>query len=141
MLFCIFPNLFRLNCNSKTKKDNGTRKPPSNRSSGADAWHHIGKHPFNAIQHPWRNASATVFRFHCYIVPSAPYCHGHRLSVYFLVSLVATHLANGILKHGILLIEVVYGLLALCIVVHRTLEEEAQEALYSVTSCTCCKVA
>ena len=52
----------------------------------------------------------------------------------FFVSLVATHLANGILEHGVLLIEVIDSLLVLRVVVHRRLEEEAQEALNAIAT-------
>ena len=40
------------------------------------------------------------------------------------VSLVAAHLSDGILQHGVLLVEVVDGLLALRIVMLGRLEEE-----------------
>ena len=56
--------------------------------------------------------------------------------VYFLVSLIATHLTDGILQHGVLLIEVVDSLLALGIVMHRRLQEETEEALCAVASRT-----
>lgn len=46
-------------------------------------------------------------------------------SVYFLVSLVSAHLADGIFQHCVLLIEVVDRLFTLGIVVHGTLEEKA----------------
>lgn len=42
----------------------------------------------------------------------------------FFVSLVTTHFANCVLEHGVLLIEVVYRNLVLCVVVHRRLQEE-----------------
>ena len=64
-----------------------------------------------------------------------------KILVDFFVSLVATHLADSILQHSVLLIEVVYRLLALSVVVHRSLEEEAQEALYAVASGTSSEVA
>ena len=59
----------------------------------------------------------------------------------FLISLVTAHLADGVLQHGVLLVEVVHSLLALGVVVHWRLEEEAQEALGAVTASTGCKVA
>ncbi len=62
-------------------------------------------------------------------------------SIDFLVSLIAAHLADGVLEHYVLLEEMVDGHLILCIVVLRTLEEEAQEALSAVTACTGCEVA
>lgn len=51
-----------------------------------------------------------------------------------LVSGVASHLADGVLQHHILLEEVVDRYLVLGVVVHRALEEEAQEALDAVTA-------
>ena len=57
------------------------------------------------------------------------------------VALIATHLADSILQHCVLLIEVVDWLLAHGIVVLWTLQEEAEEALCAKASCTCCKVA
>ena len=57
-----------------------------------------------------------------------------------LVSLVATHLAEGVLQHHILLEEVVDRYLTLCIVVHRALQEEAQETLCAPTTRTCGQV-
>ena len=62
-------------------------------------------------------------------------------SVYLLVCLISAHIADGILQHGVLLVEVVHGFLALGEVVHRTLEEEAQETLYAVTAGAGSKVA
>ena len=47
----------------------------------------------------------------------------------FFVGFVTSHFANGVLQHGILLEEVVHGNFAFKIVMHRALEEEAQEAL------------
>ena len=58
-----------------------------------------------------------------------------------LVSGIAAHFADGVLKHHVLLEEVVDGHLALCVVMHRALEEEAQEALYAMASGACCEVA
>ncbi len=58
-----------------------------------------------------------------------------------LVSLVAAHLADGILEHHILLEEVVDGHLIFSVVMLRALEEEAQEALCAVAACTLGKVA
>lgn len=43
----------------------------------------------------------------------------------FLVSLIATHLADSVLEHHILLEQVINGNLILCVIVHRALEEEA----------------
>jgi len=45
------------------------------------------------------------------------------------VSFVATHFAESVLQHNVLLEEVVNGNFVLGVVVHRALEEEAQEAL------------
>ena len=59
----------------------------------------------------------------------------------FFVCFVAAHFADCVLEHGVLLEEVVDGHFAFGVVVHRALEEEAQEALYAVTACTCGKVA
>ena len=53
-----------------------------------------------------------------------------------LVCRVAAHFAEGVFQHGILLIEVVDRLLSYPIIVHRTLHEETQEALDTVTACT-----
>lgn len=47
----------------------------------------------------------------------------------FFVSFVAAHFADGVLEHNVLLEQVVDSLFALGVVVHRALEEEAQEAL------------
>ena len=52
----------------------------------------------------------------------------------FLVSLIATHLADSVLEHYILLEQVVNGDLILCVIVHRALQEEAQEALSAKTA-------
>ena len=54
--------------------------------------------------------------------------------VYLFVSLVSTHLADGIFQHDILVEEVVDSLLTFRVVVHRALEEETQEALDAVTA-------
>ena len=59
----------------------------------------------------------------------------------FFVSLVATHFADSIFQHYILLEEMVDGHFVLCIVVHRALEEEAEEALSAVATCTRSEVA
>ena len=59
----------------------------------------------------------------------------------FLISLVTAHFAESVLEHYVLLEQVVYRHLALSVVVHRALEEEAQEALSSVASCACSQVA
>ena len=63
-----------------------------------------------------------------------------RKSVDFLVCLIATHLTDSVLEHHVLLEEVVNGNLVLGVVVHRALEEEAQEALSAITAGTACKV-
>ena len=55
-------------------------------------------------------------------------------SVDFLVCLVTAHLADSVLQHHVLLEEVVYGDFVLSVVVHRALEEEAQETLDAVTA-------
>ena len=60
--------------------------------------------------------------------------------VYFLICLIAAHLTNGVLEHNVLVEEVVDSFLALSVIVHRALEEEAQEALYAIASGTCGKV-
>ena len=65
---------------------------------------------------------------------------GLLLSVDFFVSLITSHLADSVLEHDVLVEEVVYSLLALSIIVHRTLEEETQEALYAVASGACSEV-
>ena len=52
----------------------------------------------------------------------------------FLVSLIAAHLADGVLEHYILLEEVVDGNFTLGVVVHRALEEEAEETLDAMTA-------
>ena len=65
----------------------------------------------------------------------------HGASVNRLVCMIAAHLADGVFQHYVLLEEVVYGHLVFCIVVHGALEEEAQEALYAITSATCGEVA
>ena len=59
----------------------------------------------------------------------------------FFVSLVAAHLADGVLEHDVLLEEVVYGHLVDGVVVLRALEEEAEEALCAPASGTCGQVA
>ena len=58
----------------------------------------------------------------------------------FLVSLITTHLADSVLEHYILLEQVVNGDLTLCVIVHRALQEEAQEALSAKTTGTMSKV-
>jgi len=64
-----------------------------------------------------------------------------RCLVYELVGLIATHFADSVLKHHILLEEVVYRHFVLCIVVHGALEEEAQEALCAIAAGACGEVA
>lgn len=64
----------------------------------------------------------------------ADICKVYIILVDFLVSLVATHFTDCIFEHDILLEEVVDGHFTLRIVVHRALEEEAQEALRAITS-------
>ena len=59
----------------------------------------------------------------------------------FFVGLVSAHFADGILQHGVLLIEVVDGLFAFRVVVHRSLQEEAEEPLYAPLSSACRQVA
>jgi len=61
--------------------------------------------------------------------------------VNLFVSCVATHFADSVLQHGVLLEEVVYGNFVLSVVVHRALEEEAQEALDAVTAVASSEVA
>ena len=53
-----------------------------------------------------------------------------------LVGGVATQFAEGVLQQGVLLIEVVDGLFPCTIVVHRTLHEETQEVLDTITTGT-----
>ena len=60
--------------------------------------------------------------------------------VHLFVRRIAAHLADGVAKHGVLLVEVVDRFLVLGVVVHRTLQEEAEEALYAVTAGTHSKV-
>ena len=57
-----------------------------------------------------------------------------KISVYFLVSFISAHFAYGVLQHCVLLIKVVHSLFAFGEVVHRTLEEETEEALYAVSA-------
>ncbi len=64
-----------------------------------------------------------------------------RYLVDFFVSLIATHFADSVLQHGVLLEEMVDRNFTLGVVVHRALEEEAEEALDSVTAGACCEVA
>ena len=58
----------------------------------------------------------------------------------FFVSFVATHFADSVFEHHVLLEEVVYGHLVVEVVVLRALQEEAQEALSAPTSCAVCEV-
>lgn len=60
--------------------------------------------------------------------------------IYFLVSLVTAHLTDGVLEHSVLLKEVVDSFLALSVVVHRALEEEAQETLDAIATGTVSQV-
>ena len=59
----------------------------------------------------------------------------------FFISLVSSHLTNSVFQHCVLLIEMVDSLFSLSVVVHRSLEEEAEEALYAVASCPSSEVA
>ena len=63
------------------------------------------------------------------------------ISVDLLVGFVTAHLADGVLEHGVLLEKMVDRHLSLSIVMHRTLEEETEEALCAVTSGSHGKVA
>ncbi len=63
------------------------------------------------------------------------------LSIDFFVSLIAAHLADSVFKHYILLEQVVHRNLVYRIVVLRALQEEAQEALCTITACTGSQVA
>ena len=54
--------------------------------------------------------------------------------VNLFVSLVAAHLTDGVLQHHILLEQVVNGDFVLGVVMHRALEEEAQEALRAIAA-------
>ncbi len=56
------------------------------------------------------------------------------------VGLVAAHFTDGVLEHCVLLEEVVYRHFVYSVVVHRALEEEAQEALCAVATVACCEV-
>lgn len=58
-----------------------------------------------------------------------------------LVWLIAAHLTDGILEHDVLVEKIVDRLFSLCVVVHRTLEEEAQEPLYTIAPGTCGEIA
>ncbi len=69
------------------------------------------------------------------------YLKRRQISVNLFVSLVAAHLADGVLEHNILLEEVVHRHFVLSVVVHRALEEEAEEALYAEAACTLGEVA
>ena len=60
--------------------------------------------------------------------------------IYFFISFVTSHFADGIFQHYVLLEEVVDRYFSLCIVMHRTFEEETQEVLGAVTAGTGCKV-
>ncbi len=66
--------------------------------------------------------------------------NGLRLLVDELVCFVTSHFANRVLKHDILLEEVVDRNFVLGVVVHRALEEEAQEVLDAITATTCGEV-
>ena len=57
------------------------------------------------------------------------------------VSFVAAHFADCVFEHDILLEEVVDGNFTLSVVVHRALEEEAEEALDAMTAGACREVA
>ena len=65
----------------------------------------------------------------------------YRLLVDFFVSFVATHFAQSVLEHYILLEQVVNRHFVLSVVVHWALEEEAQEALDAIASCASSQVA
>lgn len=69
------------------------------------------------------------------------YIGDRELSVDKFICLVTAHFADGVLEHGVLLEEVVYGNFTLGVVVHGALEEEAQEALYAVAAGAGCEVA
>ena len=62
------------------------------------------------------------------------------LLIDFFVSLVTAHFADSILQDDILLEEMVDRHLALSIVMHRALQEEAEEALRTIATLTCSKV-
>mgnify|MGYP001125850602 CR=1 FL=1 len=55
--------------------------------------------------------------------------------VYFFVSFIASHLAQSILQHDILLEQMIYRNFTLCIIMHRALQEEAQETLDTKKRC------
>ena len=57
------------------------------------------------------------------------------------VGFVTTHFADSVFQHYVLLEEVVYGYFVFGVVVHRALEEEAQEALDAVAAGAGCEVA
>ena len=60
--------------------------------------------------------------------------------VHLFVSGITAHLADGVLQHDILLEQVVNGNLVLGVIMHRALEEEAQEALSAPAASTACEV-
>ena len=64
-----------------------------------------------------------------------------RLLINFFVGLITAHFTQCVFQHYILLEQVVYRYFAFCVVVHRALEEEAQEALCAVASGACRKIA
>lgn len=73
----------------------------------------------------WSRLTSFVFKTDY----SAVICRILSVLVDFFVSFVAAHFADGVLEHDVLLEEVVDSFFALGVVVHRALEEEAQEAL------------
>ena len=60
--------------------------------------------------------------------------------VNFFICLVAAHLADGILKHGVLTVQVVDSLFSNGVVVHWRLEEETEETLCAIATGTGSKV-
>ena len=63
------------------------------------------------------------------------------ISIDFFVSLITTHLTDSVLQHNILLEQVVHRNFTLCVVMHRALQEEAQEALDAMTAGAGCEIA
>ncbi len=55
-------------------------------------------------------------------------------SVNCFIGRVASHFTDSVFEHHILLEKMVYRNLVLCVVMHRALEIEAQEALYAIAS-------
>ena len=52
------------------------------------------------------------------------------------VSLITAHYADSVFEHYILLEKVIHRNLVLCVIMHRALEEEAEESLDTIASCS-----